>query len=844
MNFLSVLVVSATVLSGFWSIVLMVRTRNWHIGFLTVLLAVMGIRQAIALLGIPLPFVVDGDGSAPPIIGNPEIYLSAMALLFVLFLELMVSEHKRTEKALRDSEALYQSLVENVPQYIFRKDIEGRLTFGNTGYCRAMGKLSGELLGKTDHDLFPDEMARKFREDDMLVMKTGEVFEDVEENIRDGEVYTVQVVKTPVRDSGGRIVGIQGIFWDITARIRAEKALQRSESRLRQIIDLVPHMIFAKDEEGRFLLANRTVAKYYGTTVDVLLRHGRQDSQDTTGHSKSLHPDDREVFEHGNEKITPEEKFIDADGNVRILQATRIPLLAYGRDRPAVLGVAVDITELKRAEEALRESEEKYRNLVERANDGICILQDALVKYGNGQIAQMSGYPIDEIIGSCYTDFIHPADRDLVLKKNELHVSGKEPNQRYETGMIHRDGHRVDVEVNTGLIAYEGRRASLIFLRDITVRLAAQRALRESEERFRQLAENVNEIFWLTDWKTRRVLYVNSAFEAIRGRTRESLYENSRVWSYDIHPDDRERVLASFHHAIESGEYNEQFRIIRPDGEIRWLHERAFPIHDEEGTVYRIAGVTEDITQRKQSESELQQRDIALAHVTRLSIMGEMVAGIAHEINQPLYAIVNFAGACRSTLDLENESAQENLREWIDQIGLQAKRAGEIIRRLGGFVSKSPVQHERLNMNEVISESLELAVVDVQRYKVEVTLELDVDEPQVSGDRVQLQQVMVNLFRNSCEAMVDVLTNERWITVSSRIVEGSVEVSVQDCGSGLPDDNQETLFDAFFTTKSSGMGIGLAISRTIIETHGGKIWASSDDSGGAKFQFTLPRSSN
>jgi len=844
MNFLSVLVVSATVLSGIWSVVLMVRTRDWRIGFLTVLLAVMGIRQAIDLLGIPLPFVADGDGSGTPMISHPEIYLSAMALLFVLFLELMLSEHKRTEKALRDSEALYQSLVENVPQYIFRKDREGRLTFGNTGYCRAMGKLSSELLGKTDHDLFPDEMARKFREDDMLVMKTGEVFEDVEENIRDGEVYTVQVVKTPVRDSGGRIVGIQGIFWDITARIRAEKALQRSESRLRQIIDLVPHMIFAKDEEGRFLLANRTVAKYYGTTVDALLGHGRQDSQDATGRSKSLHSDDREVFEHGNEKITPEEKFIDADGNVRILQITRIPLLAYGKDRPAVLGVAVDITELKWAEEALRESEEKYRNLVERANDGICILQDALVKYGNGQIAQMSGHPLDEIIGSCYTDFIHPEDRDFVLKKNELHVSGKEPNQRYETGMIHRDGHRVDVEVNTGLITYEGRRASLIFLRDITVRLAAQRALRESEERFRQLAENVNEIFWLTDWKTRRVLYVNSAFEAIRGRTRESLYENSRVWSYDIHPDDRERVLESFQHAIESGEYNEQFRIIRPDGEIRWLHERAFPIHDEEGTVYRIAGVTEDITQRKQSESELQQRDIALAHVTRLSTMGEMVAGIAHEINQPLYAIVNFSGACRSTLDLENESAQESLREWIDQIGLQAKRAGEILRRLGRFVSKSPVQHERLNMNEVISESLELAVVDVQRYNVEVTLELDVDEPQVSGDRVQLQQVMVNLFRNSCEAMVDVLTNGRWITVSSRIVEGSVEVSVQDCGSGLPDDNHETLFDAFFTTKSSGMGIGLAISRTIIETHGGKIWASSDDSGGAKFQFTLPRSSN
>jgi C4-dicarboxylate-specific signal transduction histidine kinase len=280
-------------------------------------------------------------------------------------------------------------------------------------------------------------------------------------------------------------------------------------------------------------------------------------------------------------------------------------------------------------------------------------------------------------------------------------------------------------------------------------------------------------------------------------------------------------------------------RLRRADGEYRWLLIRVVPLRDETGKIVKWYGTSADVEDLKRAEEALSKSQAELAHVTRVTTMGELAASIAHEVNQPLSAIVNNGSACMRWLDGVAPNLDE-AREAARRIIRDGNRAGEVITRIRALLRKTDTEKARLDINQTIREVVMLTRNEAARKGVTLRLDLAADLPPVLGDRVQLQQVILNLVMNGVEAMASASSRPRELHIRSRRHESDKAlIAVQDSGVGLDGQNLEKLFDAFYSTKPQGMGMGLAISRSIVEDHGGRLWAAPNDGPGATFQFTL-----
>jgi PAS domain S-box-containing protein len=307
-----------------------------------------------------------------------------------------------------------------------------------------------------------------------------------------------------------------------------------------------------------------------------------------------------------------------------------------------------------------------------------------------------------------------------------------------------------------------------------------------------------------------------------------------------IHPEDRARWQGVLDRAIaEKSDYEVEFRILLPDGSVKHLHTIGHPVLNASGDLAQFVGSSTDITQRKLAEEALRQAQGDLAHVSRMTTVGELTASLAHEVNQPIAAAVIDANTCLRWLTRDQPDLEE-AREAASRMARDATRAADIVRRIRLLFKKVSPQRELVDVNEVIREMIVLLRSEATRYAICVRAELASDLPQVMGDRVQLQQVLMNLLLNGMDAMKDVDTTRELIINSQPAKNEQVIVSVSDTGVGLPPQQAEQIFNAFFTTKPYGTGMGLRISRSIIESHGGRLWAANNSPHGASFCFTLP----
>jgi len=350
------------------------------------------------------------------------------------------------------------------------------------------------------------------------------------------------------------------------------------------------------------------------------------------------------------------------------------------------------------------------------------------------------------------------------------------------------------------------------------------------------VAEHGREVIFVRNVASGRLVYCNPAFARMVGIPPDRMPQTRESFLDLVHVDDREAVRDAWATA-SAGPATVEWRLVRPDGGVREIVTRIVPLR-ERGGFTRIAGLSEDVTDRRAAADAERRRYGELAHADGRSAVGEVAAALAHEVQQPLFAIRTYARTCLRRV-LGGSTTMDEVREVCDRIAAEAERSAQVVQRLGDLVRGRPPQTRRDDLNALVAETVRMAGPDTLPPDVTVKMVPDPTAPFVKVDRVQVQQVLLNLIRNAVEAMADAPRPRRlWVSVAARGPEAAV--SVGDSGPGIDPDHAERIFDPFFTTKPDGTGMGLAICRTIVEAHGGRLWAESRDDGGALLTFTLP----
>jgi PAS domain S-box-containing protein len=529
-----------------------------------------------------------------------------------------------------------------------------------------------------------------------------------------------------------------------------------------------------------------------------------------------------------------------------------------------------DISRRVEAELRLRVNERKYRRLLEEfRGDYIIYTRDArgVITYVSPSIESVLGIPRDRVLGRNWREVfdVGQPKLDAPMQVRPLDEQGNELRQMV-VDMPHRDGGMRTLEIqewsifgfNGRCLGKEGiakdvtlaRRAEqeVRYLKEDLERRVALRTeqlsrineeLRASEARYRNVVEAQTEFIvrWRPDG-TRT--FVNEAYCRYFGRDPAECVGSGFMAL--VHPDDRAKFneeLAKLtpDNPLRSGEH----RAIMPDGSTAWNHWTDRAIFDAEGRVVEYQSVGRDVTALKRSADLLRQKEDHLAHLSRLATMGEMVAGIAHELGQPLHAAKTFAEAARRHLESNRLDAAVRAVECTHEISRAVVRTVEIIHRLRDFTKSRPVRIERVDLNNVVRGAIEMMAYELRRVGATFQLDLSPDLPRVDGDHIQLEQLCVNLLKNACDAMESSPRGDRRLLIVTSATDGRVRLAIKDSGCGVAPEIQSRVFDAFVSTKPDGMGMGLSLCKSIADAHGMQIGFSANEDGrGVTFHVTLP----
>jgi len=659
----------------------------------------------------------------------------------------------------------------------------------------------------------------------------------------DGEIRHVRCVGVPVRQ-GGIFQGFLGTGMDVTDQEQTMEELRLSEQYLSEAQRLAHMGSWAFNPSGFFEYWSQELFKIYGLDP-------RKGAPTLEEYLATVHPQDREFMANTIRRMVAErsgcdvkKRIVRPDGELRYIRCVGIPVVE-GEVLKGFLGTAIDITEQELLTQELERRQAYLAEAQRLTHTGSWAINVATDEhFWSEEFFRIHEFdPKLKPAWSLIRDRVHPDDRASLdqRKKREFTQTGWTDSEA-DLRIVVPDGKIKHLHtIAHPVMDASGQIIELIgTTMDVTERKRAEDSLRQSESHLAEAQKLTHTGSWAWRLADRKAVHLSTEWYRIYDFDPAQGAPSWEEYFERLHPEDRLELKNRIERAIvEKADYDHEFRILFPNGKVKWIHTVGHPVLSDSGDLEQFAGSSTDITELKSAEQErekLRLLEADLAHTNRVSTLGEMAASLAHEIKQPIAAAITSANSCIEWLAHEPPNL-DRARAAAARIDKYGNRAAEIIDRVRSFYRKSPPQRELVDVNGTIQEMLTLLEGEATRSSIAMHTDLSAGLPKIMVDRVQLQQVFMNLMLNAIEAMTH---SGGELTVKSELQDGQLQFSVSDTGVGLPMEKMDQIFSAFFTTKPQGSGMGLAISRSIVESHGGQLWASANSGAGATFYFTLP----
>ncbi|RVH51774.1 PAS domain-containing protein [Sinorhizobium meliloti] len=760
---------------------------------------------------------------------------------------------RQSVEALRDRERELSQIVDMVPVHIRRLTPEGEPTFFNKrlvdffGFDLQQLKKPGtsQLVTSIETLVHPDD-APSLLQAVRHAVATGEPY-SMKYRMRraDGVYRWVDGRAEPLRDEGGKILQWYAISIDIDDEVRAQEALRDRERELSQLVDALPVHIWSWTPAGKLAYVNKRSLEDLG-----LSKANFEDSVRVA--QKLVHPEDApEVLQASANSLKTGGAFTMRyrrrwkDGNYRWIEARAQPL----RDQDGAIvhwyQVSIDIDDQVQAEDALKSSKRQLEQMIDAMPFNILsFAASGEMTYTSKRYLDDVGPPTADIkyFDALARDVAHPDDFPTMFQRASDGFATGQPfvnrfRRRNKQGVYRWIEARAQPLRSADGTIVQWYIASI----DIEDEMSAQTALRERERFLWQLVETLPAMIDCAApngepvYRSQQLReFLGYELEELDGKAKSRL---NGTLDAGVHPDDVAGVKEQYAHCLATGEpYRRKHRLRRFDGDYIWVETRAAPMRKDDGTIVQWNVICLDVDGEVRAQEELRLAQERLARASQAASLAELSASIAHEVNQPLAAIVANSHACSRWLSAEPVNVAR-AKITTERVIRDANSAAEVVSRIRALFKQSVEDRASLALPGVIAEACNLVAGEALRRRIRIDINVESDLPPVAIDRIQIQQVLINLMRNGMEAMEDVAM-EKSVTVRAHHVGSEVQTEIGDQGNGIEFPDQ--IFEPFFTTKANGMGMGLAICRSIVEAHGGRLWAEKNEPHGARFIFTLP----
>jgi PAS domain S-box-containing protein len=736
-------------------------------------------------------------------------------------------------------EEFWRSAFENSVIGIALTDLNGQFIATNAAYQRMLGCTEEELQ---QHRIFCVAGEKCFEHDgalfaELLEGKRRQFQIEKQYRRKDGSLVWVRnsVSIVPGNERVPRFV--MTLSEDITERKRAEESLQVDDVKLRRVIDAIPALVWCNLPDGPNEFLNKRWHEYTGLSPEE--SHG-------WGWQVAFHPEDLPPLIHRWQQLLASGEPGEIEARIRghhgVYRWFLIRVEPFRDESGQIVrwyGTSADIDDLKRTTQDLRRGEAFLAEGQRLGKTGTFswLIETNEITWTQELYAVFDLDPSLPVTLELIGGRVHPEDRPM-LEDMIARVRRGEDRFEYEhrivmpdrsTKYVHLIGHATH---NAG-----GRREYLGAAQDVTQRRMAEEQLRERERNLSLIVDSIPGLVVRMS-AAGEVEHANRQLLAYFGKK----FEDIRNWitSGVVHPDDLPRAIEAAGDSFATGEpYEMEIRVRRFDGVYRWFQARGIPLRDAQGQILHWYALHTDIDDLKRTEEALRQAQGDLARINRVTTMGELAASLAHEITQPISGAITNASTCLRKLGGDKPDLDE-VRLVVARFARDVQRAAGIVARLRSQFQRGAQCREVIDVNEISRETIALLRDEATRYQISVRAELTADLPRILGDRVQLQQVAMNLIVNGIEAMKGIDGTREMVIKSQRTENEQILVSFSDTGTGFPPQLAEQIFDPFFTTKPNGTGMGLRISRSIIESHGGRLWAVGSPGRGATFHLNLP----